>query len=47
MTPTTLDFLGNYNDAVDACPFVLDSSADRADEQDRLVVYKPGIGEVR
>ena len=29
MTPTTLDFLGNYTDAVDGCPYVIDEGFDQ------------------
>ena len=31
VTPTTLDFVGNYTDAVDACPYVIDEGDDGAE----------------
>ena len=43
-TPTTLDFLGNYNDAVDACSFVtVEGTEPNADMQP--AVFVPGTGE--
>ena len=45
MTPTTLDFLGNYSDAIDGCPFVLDQVADTTLQQNKLVVLMLGATE--
>ena len=43
MTPTTLDFLGNYADAVYANPFVLDEASNNGEPYNRRpVVYMPG-----
>ena len=42
-TPTTDDFLGNYPDAIDGCPFVIDLQQDAAGR--RPVVYMPGASE--
>ena len=42
MTPTTLDFLGNYADGVDSFPYVLDVGGDET-----IVTFKPaafGLG---
>ena len=45
MTPTTLDFLGNYSDAIDGCPFVIDQQQNANGTHRRPVVYMPGAAE--
>ena len=45
MTPTTLDFLGNYTDAVDAFNYVIDAGDDSAEQNLRPVVWVPGPNE--
>ena len=47
MTPTRIDFLGSYNDAVDACPYVIDSCLLPASGSVKTpYVYDVGTGEV-
>ena len=45
MTPTTLDFLGNCTDAVDACPYVIDQGTNANGSNARTVLYEPGAAE--
>ena len=39
MTPTTLDFLGNYLDAIDGCPFVIDEQQNTNGTNRRPVIH--------
>ena len=46
MTPTTLDFLRNYTEAVDGCPYVIDEQQNADGRKGRRpVVYTPGATE--
>ena len=48
MTPTTLDFLANYSDAIDGCPFVIDQATNADGTSNRRpIVFMPGATETR